>query len=108
MKLVNEIFENILVGSSLNPDIQDTNNNITCYGFDDQTAIKAEEEDEEDDDYSYDDEDMMDEEKENIYSMNDIDDYKPYNFQNTVDKIFKTEKKPKHTSENDPRRFEDA
>jgi len=40
--------------------------------------------------------------------MNDGEDYRPYLYKNTVDKIFKTEKIAKKLNELDPKRFEDA
>lgn len=106
LSLVNEIFENILVGSSLNPDIQDTNSNIAYFGFDqsDHNADQDIEYDEE----NYEEYEAMEEYKEDNDLMNDIDEYEPYKFENTVDKIFKTEKTPKNPSEYDPRRYEDA
>lgn len=91
----------------MNPDIQEGNNNITYSGFE-ETPQKEEDGDEDYNDYNYDEDDMMDEDIENIDIINDSDYYKPYNFENTIDKIFKTEKRPKNTGENDPRRFEDA
>ena len=34
--------------------------------------------------------------------------YQPYDYSNSIDKIFKTEKKKRDFSDRDPRRFEDA
>ena len=65
-------------------------------------------ESEEYDDYYEDEENFDMEDKEMAGEINDKDDFKPYNYHNTVDKIFKTEKKPKNTSEHNPARFEDA
>jgi hypothetical protein len=42
----------------------------------------------------------------NIIPPDDL--YEPYQFINTVDKIFKTEKLIRDLSEADPRRFEDV
>jgi hypothetical protein len=110
---VNEIFENILIGSSLNPDTQDDNNNIEYSGFEKSQSKTNNDfdEDDEGDYHEYDDEDeemIDDQDNEKAEAMDDEDDFKPYIFQNTVDKIFKTEKKPKNIGEFNPARFEDA
>jgi hypothetical protein len=40
--------------------------------------------------------------------MNFSEDFIPYDYSNTIDKIFKTEKIKRDLNDNDPKRFEDA
>ena len=80
------MFESISTGSSLNPD--DISNDVN---FDDELGDYAEE-------LSDEENDIIEEDKDNIN----------YEFKNTVEKIFKTEKINKNTNDYDPRRFEDV
>jgi hypothetical protein len=80
-----QLFDSISTGSSLNPDEQNEDIN-----FDNQLGEYAE----------YDE----DNDKENEEDIT----YEKYNFKNTIEQIFKTEKVSRNTDENDPRRFEDA
>ncbi len=85
VKLINiaiQLFDNISTGSSLNPD--EDNDELN---FNDELGEYAE---------------YIEDDKENE------EDYEKYNFKNTVEQIFKTEKINKNTGENDPRRFEDV
>lgn len=125
--LVINFFDQISVGSSLNPDTQEEDPKIE-YGRFDQFNIqngmsKINYYEQYEDEYEYGDDDQdqnfeKDEtniEQQDICNTNnqridlDIDEnYQPYNYTNTIDKIFKTEKKKRDLSENDPRRYEDA
>ncbi len=86
IKLAINLFESISLGSSLNPD--DLNDDVK---FDNQLGDYAE-------DISDEDNDLMEEDDECIN----------YDFKNTVEKIFKTEKIYKNLIDNDPKRFEDV
>ncbi len=61
-------------------------------------------------DYSHEEDGYEEEFEENDSNMNleKDENYEPYDYTNTVQKIFKTEKIKRNLSENDPRRFEDA
>jgi hypothetical protein len=94
------LFEQVLTGSSLNPDKQEYNDvemqsdNRHIYQMDYNDYI------DEDDCEDYEDERDVDQ---------DIDqEYTGYKFENTVEKLFKTKKVKKDIGEADPRRFEDA
>jgi hypothetical protein len=109
--LVLNLFDEISIGSSLNPDTQEEDPNIEYGRFDqftNQDGILDEDEDEEnfeEENYQNENNNQMDEDNTDI---NIDENYQPYNYTNTIDKIFKTEKKKRDLSENDPRRFEDA
>lgn len=125
--LVINFFDQISVGSSLNPDTQEEDPKIE-YGRLDQfniqngmSKINYYEQYEDEDEYEYGDEEQEIEKEETNIEQQDIcntnnqcidldidENYQPYNYTNTIDKIFKTEKKKRDLSENDPRRYEDA
>lgn len=95
--LVIELFEQISIGSSLNPDIQHDLNDIIVQKQNNQYENNQNyQENEEENDI------------ENNDMLIDANEYKFYSFTNTVDQIFKTEKQKKDLSEWDVRRFEDA
>ena|SRR5690348_7407219 len=101
------LFEQISTGSSLNPDLQDENEKIEFTGFNKEDLYIEDDNDEieEDNEELNEDPQLKDDDSKMIIEN---DSYTPYDYTNTIDKIFKTEKKKRDLSDFDPRRFEDA
>ncbi len=102
------LFDQISTGSSMNPDIQSEEHNIDHSEMNEDTLnyqknlqiSEYEEEEEEEEDI------VMDQEVSDKFQIDDS--FQPYDYSNTIDKVFKTEKRKRNLSDFDPRRFEDA